>query len=192
MPREKLDRTKPHPDHPDHWHISYIAELIDLGQRQIQNLARAGTLPKSVSGGFYPLKETVRAYVQHQRKNPPGEKRGEASRATIGVVEERHRKYKIENDVREGKLVRLDQVEAMLTEMATTLSNLLDGAAGRMAGGDAVLRNRLLNEHRRIRSTFADRLEAFVDAQEGGAGAPAAARKNGRRVGRSKASTREG
>jgi hypothetical protein len=41
------------------------------------------------------------------------------------------------------------------------LASTLDGAAGRIAGGDSGLRQRLLDEHRRIRNSYADRLVAF-------------------------------
>lgn len=53
---------------------------------------------------------------------------------------------------------------------AAMLARVLDGAAGRMAQGDAVLRQRLLNEHRAIREAYAQALEGWVAEQSPSAG----------------------
>ena len=75
----------------------------------------------------------------------------------IKTIEE-HRKLKLENDESERQLLPADDVRQAFSAALVELGGLLDGAAGKMASGDAVLRQRLLDEHRRIRETFADRL----------------------------------
>lgn len=81
---------------------------------------------------------------------------------------ERRRKLELENDAREGQLVAVEEVVEWAQELAAILSSQLDGAAGKMSRGDNELRDRLLNEHRRIRTGIADALEAlFADIAHG-------------------------
>lgn len=81
------------------------------------------------------------------------------------IVREQLRKLQLENDENEGRLVPLEDVKFCINEAIVMLASTLDGEAGRIAGGDAVLRQRLLDGHRRIRTNFADKLESFEDME---------------------------
>lgn len=77
------------------------------------------------------------------------------------LIIEQERKYKLENDLLDGTLLPAADVERGFNEAVVMLASLLDGAAGKMAQGDAILRQRLLDEHRRIRDNFANKLESI-------------------------------
>lgn len=153
------------------WHISLVAKACNITAARVQALAKEELIPKS-EAGYYPVFETVKRYNAYLRtliqRGRPTQEKGESANA---VLAERHRKLKMENDLKQHELVQMDHVKTVLGELSTTLANVLDGAAGRMAGGDAVLRDKLLHEHRRIRDLYADRIADFVRAH-GGVGDP--------------------
>lgn len=129
-----------------------------------------------VRGGKVEI-ETVKAinwYIERQIR-AKGFGGGEDNSDTADINEKRRlllieqtRKLEIENDEAELLLVPIEDVRIAFNAAITQLNGLLDGAAGKMSSGDAVLRGRLFDEHRRIRELFADRLEGFVDAKGGG------------------------
>lgn len=80
----------------------------------------------------------------------------------MSLIREQTRKLQFENEKSIGLLVDVESVREFVTTVAVIWNGQLDGAAGRIAGGDAALRARLLIEHRRIREACADRLEAFA------------------------------
>ncbi len=92
----------------------------------------------------------------------------EARDAKNHVYIEQHRKLKLENDETERVFVRVDEVRQLFSSIIVDLAAQLDGAAGKMAKGDSVLRQRLLNEHRRIRENFAAGLESYIDPENSG------------------------
>ncbi len=99
-------------------------------------------------------------------KNDPDSTR-EAGETALEA--ERRRKLELENDAREGQLVEVEAVVEWAQELAAILASQLDGAAGKMSRGDNELRDRLLNEHRRIRAGIADAFAAlFGNVAHGG------------------------
>lgn len=99
----------------------------------------------------------------------------EARDAKNHVYIEQHRKLKLENDETERVTVRLDEVRQLFCSAIVDLASQLDCAAGKLAQGDAILRQRLLKEHRRIRDSYADQLETYTALAEGGDSNEAAA-----------------
>lgn len=147
-----------------------FAEIRGCSQREITRLIDLG-LPASGSGiqGEKMIIDTQSAIdwiIEHEIS-----KRVSVADPGTGVVDiraarliktiEEHRKLKLGNDEEDGHLLPSDDVRQAFSAALVEVAALLDGAAGKMAGGDAVLRQRLLDEHRRIRAAFADRLARF-------------------------------
>ena len=153
------DHSQPHPDMPGHYHGEMVCKVLNLTIRRLQQLAKAGDLPSGKPGGYYPLLETVNRYCKYLQERSRGRPASETTEQTQRIQGERERKLKMDNDFRSGKLILLADVEQMAMEIAVAVSNSLDGVAGRIAGGDAVMRQRIFNEHRRIRETIGTRLE---------------------------------
>lgn len=81
--------------------------------------------------------------------------------ARLRKLIEEHRGLKLDNDASEARLLPADQVRQAFKAALAEFNSLLDGAAQRMARGDAVLSQMLLDEHDRIRDTFSRRLSTF-------------------------------
>lgn len=79
------------------------------------------------------------------------------------LVQEQTRRLRLQNEQAERELVPANEVQHVFSEVATIFSTQLDALAGRLAGGDAVERDRIFNECRRIRLETADALEAFAN-----------------------------
>jgi len=105
------------------------------------------------------------------------------------LTEEQLRKLQIENDEKESKLVPIDEVSVIFNEAIVTVASLLDGAAGKMAAGDSVLRQRLLDEHRRIREVFANQLQTYTCAKTRGKSDDAPAEPSSVEMGTGEANT---
>jgi len=99
------------------------------------------------------------------------------------VYVEQHRKLKLENDKTEGELIPCEEVDMLFNNAITMLAGQLDGVAGRASSGDAVLRQKLLDEHRRIRGAYANALAAYAADQQGIEPDDAAAESGGVAVG---------
>ena len=188
---QKLDPQKEHPDLAGYFHIEYMGELLNLTPRRIRGLVTEGHLPK-LEDGWLPHNETVSRYVAYLQERVGGRQPGAASLATAEVAAERRRKLKMENDKAAGELIEFAKVRELVNVLMSTLSNTLDGTAGRIAGGDAVLRKRLLNEHRRIRDNFANGLKNFVVAAESRRADSAAAGQDPGSMGGGEAGTAQG
>ncbi len=113
---------------------------------------------------MYEYKARVGGWV----KSDSDLERIDAQNAKNHVYIEQHRKLKLENDETEKELVRAEEVRQLFSSVIVDLAAQLDGAAGKMAQGDAILRQRLLNEHRKIRETFAGQLSAYFDDEQSG------------------------
>lgn len=74
------------------------------------------------------------------------------------ITRERTRKLRIENDLRERRLIPRDHVQAFLDHTVDQFDDVLQGEAERIADGDDVLRSKLDIEHRRIAQQFRDAL----------------------------------
>ncbi len=117
-------------------------------------------------------------------KPPTGDEQEQDLNSARNLVYiEQHRKLKLENDKTEDTLIPADQVDLVFNSAITMLAAQLDGLAGRVAGGDAVLRQKLLDEHRRIREAYANALQTLAGGFERGGVDEAAAEEGGLEVG---------
>lgn len=145
-----------------------FADIIGCSIAQVGKLMKEG-LPCKTSGKRGASVEidtetAIKWYIEREMLRRGVDSNQDQNVADIGkarksLVLEQERKYRIENDLLEGKLLKINEVDYVFTETIVMLGSLLDGAASKMASGDAVLREKLLNEHRRIRSAIADRLQ---------------------------------
>lgn len=87
----------------------------------------------------------------------------EYKRAMLGKLQEEERKLAIANAEKLGQLVPAEDVDAVFSETLVLFRSALEGAAGRVAGGNKVLRTRLLNEFRRILESAEDRLGEYLE-----------------------------
>lgn len=87
-----------------------LATILGVGRRKVSELDKAGVIPKNEAGKF-PLAPAVAAYIAHRlaeaRRDP-----GDTFKDKYAF--ERARKLRIENDLRDRKLVRLDEADDTL------------------------------------------------------------------------------
>ncbi|MEQ8857746.1 MAG: terminase small subunit [Pseudomonadales bacterium] len=127
-----------------------------------------------------------------------GERTGSAddtapmSEHRAALLQQQTRKLRLANQKTEGDLVPADQVQSTFTEVATIYATQLDSLAGRLAAGNAVERQRVFDECRRIRTETADSLQALVDALERRGSGEAAAEADAVGVGGGEAPAAEG
>ena len=69
-------------------------------------------------------------------------------------VKAERKKIEAENAAREGVTLLTDDVLQNVSMLIVTLKNVLQGSAGRIAEGNAVLREKVLGEHRRVLVQF--------------------------------------
>lgn len=117
--------TRPAAAEKGHAGVATIAALLDLDARRIQQLARAGVIPKAKRGA-YPIAESVRGYIRFLRSD-----RSPASITDFDEV--RTRKMAAEAEMVElelgrerGRLVTVEDAAREVTAMLDGLrSNLL-------------------------------------------------------------------
>lgn len=139
-----------------------IARLLNITERRLQQLAKEGIVPKA-SRGRYPLAGCVRGYVTYLQDLAEQSRKVERDGVRSTLLQEQTKKLQIENAEAEGRLVSVEEVHTVLTEVATIYASQLDGLAGRLAGGDSVLREKIFDGSRSIRSETADRLNAYAE-----------------------------
>ncbi len=151
------------------------AKIFGVSESTVLNFMKEGMPATSagVRGGKVEI-DTVKAHkwiIQREmrsgslvRDEDEGENINEERRL---LIMEQKRQLEIKNDEAEGLLVPLEDVRIAFNAAQTELASILDGAAGKMSSSDAVVRQRLFDEHRRIRDIYATRLEGFVDGQGG-------------------------
>ena len=133
---------------------SDLAEIFGKSRKHIASLVEAG-MPREGHGKrgspwkFF-LPEVWAWYEKYSRENLASE----GSRTEL--VREQTRRLKLENDETEERLIPVESVEILFLENVALLVAQLESAPGRIAGGNAVLRERLLKEFRRIRESTAD------------------------------------
>ncbi len=174
-----------------------VSAHLDISAERFRQLQKRGVFPPSKGRGGYDQDACRVAYIRHLRgvasgqHDESGEKLAVSeTRAELQV--EQAKRVRLQNLEAEGRLIDIDEVREVFSEAVVLLASTLDGAAGRIAGGDSVQRAKLLNEHRRIRDVFADRLSAYADATEVGPSGPVAAIPGRVGVGRGKTKTTKG
>jgi phage terminase Nu1 subunit (DNA packaging protein) len=128
-------------------------------------------------------------WVVLHRETPPGSQRER-------LAKEQADKVALENAVKRGELIFSDQVAEVLLTLSADLASRHDALPGRMASElaginePAVIRQRLLDELRAVRASFADAITKLADAlgsaEDSGGDSEAAAETDGERVGKRK------
>ncbi len=141
-----------------------VRELVGLSERQFYRLVKAGVF-KPVKKARYDLAQCIQTWGQYQAD---GQNAGDmATEKTLLIIAQR-KKVELETEEKKKELVSFSQVRQTFMEAMTIVATQLDGLAGRVAGelagvGDpAVIRNRLFEETRRIRSAAADKLKDYA------------------------------
>ena len=96
-----------------------IAELFNLTERRIEQMAQKKLIPK-VARGMFDLVPTVQAYIRYLQglANGPADKTDLEERLLLAQTEEREAKARMANyeaDVMESKLLKLDDVAQQWT-----------------------------------------------------------------------------
>ena len=140
-----------------------IADMLGITDRHLRRLVTEGIVPKATHGR-YPLRGCVHGYVRYLQalRVSTDEHSGEKTR----LSKVRADTYELELAEKRGELYRREVIDEALFSACTTLTAMLDGSASRIAsqlGGGAVLRKRLLDAFREIRTEYAAGLRAFSE-----------------------------
>lgn len=158
---------RPRRNDPDVSQVSskMCAEILGMSRPFFLKCVRLNYIPPSNGKDKYDLKAVVQAWGKHLEF---GRKPAQVFDAKRALLEEKHRQAKLENDTRERKLVKIDEVEDAFVEAMTIIAMRLDSLAGRMANelagisDPAVIRQRLRNEIIGIREAASQGLSNFV------------------------------
>ena len=163
----------------------------NLTKQRIYQLEKEGIVFKN-SRGKFDLAKSVNGYVKYLQEQAKS-RAGASSREVADEVKiEQARKYRIENEVREGQLLPKAHVEYVVLAGWQASNLALLGIPGRLAGQlatenkPAVVRKLLKDEIDRALNEGADRLQELADTK----GASGAKKKTGTKrsgsVGKSK------
>lgn len=164
-----------------------LAELIGITDRQVRNLHRANVLLQN--GKKYPLAQSIQAYVAYAAH---GKVQSEVVDSKSRLMSAQARNAEMDADRKAGQLLDVNDVQSVVNETMTIIAGGLDSLGGRLAGelaGDtdpAIIRQKLLNETRRIRSAAADRLASLGAITDGSRDPSAATGPKRRSVGKRK------
>lgn len=183
---------------PPTYPLSTIAKLFDLTERRIQQLAADGIIPRAVKGS-YELIGSVQGYIRFLRNAVEKQGSGTSNEALKEKRSEyldiRSKSELLDYQKKAGQLLDLEDVQTVLNEAMTIIATGMDGLGGRLANelaGDsdpASIRQKLLNETRRIRASAADKFARLGAIGDGGRHPASTTRKKPRSVGKPKSST---
>ena len=135
------------------------ARVLGITRRQFDRLQKAGVLPQQAPRRF-DLAAVVPAFVRYVEQGREGA--ATLAEAKLLTERERSRKLAFENEIKAGRLIYVEQVAEVMGELAAALAGQFDALPGRVASELAglndpgVIRARLLDETRGIRSAMAD------------------------------------
>lgn len=146
--------------------ISYLGEVLGIGERWVQQLEAQGVLRKSARGR-YPLATSVRAYTKFKvdsevarailKETTPGER----------VKAERARKLKLENDERERQTVSMPDALIALDVIFGMIKAGFAGVPARVTD-DVALRRRIEDGNEAVLRDLARRFRKASSAMREG------------------------
>lgn len=173
-----------------------LGHLFNLSARRVQQLAKEGVIPKPVKRDEYLLAESVRGYTKWLQDRVQHRDTANVSR---DLREEQLRKIKTENDLADGLLISIDDVQQSVALMGNALVRLCESLRGRLTpliapylreGVDSsFLPGVIDDEQRRIRTEIAETLESLCGPGSVRENNKAPAPKDVGRVGRRTATT---
>lgn len=144
-----------------------FAKLCDVSPQTVSNWCEAG-MPHEGGGGHGETRKiSVRKalpWVVANRTEKPGSERER-------LAKEQADKLAIENSQSRRELLKADHVQDILWSANSSLALQMQGLPGRMAtelasiDDPALIRSTLLNEVRRIRSSYAQQFAELVDVE---------------------------
>ena len=148
--------------------VSTIAVLFGVTERRIQQLVKEDVLPK-VERGKYELVGCVQGYVEYlQRIAIDGDENLVLAIEKARLVNAQADGQELKNSIAQGKVASVSDLLTALMEIFSIVATQLDGISGRLAGelagiNDArLIRQRLLDESRRIRTAAADQIKQLA------------------------------
>lgn len=142
----------------------FAANVLGISRTLFLKHVRLGNLPPPIKDKYdFPV--VVQTWVKFNMNARTASGVFDAKKS---LLEQKYREAKMENDVRERKLVSLDEVDDAFTEAMTMIAMRLDGLSGRFANelagisDPAVIRQRLRNELISIRAAASNGLADFV------------------------------
>jgi len=128
--------------------IRHLAKLLGYNDKSIRTQIENNGGPVKTHGGN---KRAAVVNVGEWHRHYLSQALGEGNRLSdtrLAKEEENLRKQKRENDLAEGKVVSIDEVNFFFQSMLVLLSTRLEGISGKAAGGDPALRIRIQDETR--------------------------------------------
>ena len=165
---EKLEKGIP----PQYVGERTLCKFFQLSSPHLHNMVKAG-MPK-VAHGTYPLQLCTVWLLDHYRQAAPKRRESDSTeQARKMLYEEQTEKYKLENAVRRGELIELEDVRQFLLLLATTVAARLEGLPARLTHSPEQ-REKLLDECRTVRTEVARALEdcSLIQDTVEGADAP--------------------
>jgi len=115
--------------------LGVLADHLGVSERQVQALARRGTLPK-VAVGQYDLREACRAYCAGLREQAAGRLGRDGSLDPVHENAALKRSMRELNEIKkaelEGRLVPVDEIEPAWARIMTAIRAQVLGVPGRL------------------------------------------------------------
>lgn len=145
-----------------------IAKLFGITERRIQQLAKEDIIPKA-ERGKYELAGCVKGYIEYlQRIATDGDKSLVLSKEKARLVNAQADAQELKNAITQGRVAPVSDLLTALMEIFSIVATQLDGISGRLANelagvSDArIIRQRLLDESRRIRTAATDQIKRLA------------------------------
>ncbi len=146
--------------------ISQAAKIFGYSHKTIQNYINNEGAPVVAKPGRKGAAAQIDTVAFHEwlanRRSVSDDEPDAYKRAMLGKLLEEEKKLAIQNAESLGRLVPAEDVDALYSETLVIFRTSLEGAAGRISGGNKVLRQRLLNEFRRILESTEGRLSQYM------------------------------
>ena len=137
--------------------VKFLAEVLGVGERWVQQLEKQGVIKKS-GHGRYDLAASVQAYIKFKVESEVARVTPEETSPGERVKAERARKLKLENDEREHRLVATPDAIAALDAIVGPLTAGLAGVPARLSD-DVAERRRIEHEIDAVLRGLADRFK---------------------------------
>ncbi|MCP5009406.1 MAG: hypothetical protein GY942_05450 [Aestuariibacter sp.] len=141
-----------------------LADILLVSDTQIRNLREKGVFEQTARGK-YDLAKCIQAFIAY---HVDGQTAGDMTTEKVLLITAQRKKVELDTEEKRGELVSFDQARQTFMAAMTIVATQLDGLAGRVAGelagisDPAIVRKKLFDETRRIRSAAADKLEDFA------------------------------
>lgn len=134
--------------------VSECARILGYTRQTLTNLINDEGAPVVEESGRQGKAMIVDTSAMHRWLLERSREHTPLSDERIRKVSAEADKIEAENAAREGITLLTEDVLQAVSMLVVTLRNVLMGSAGRIAAGDAVLRERVLDDHRRILVQF--------------------------------------